>query len=66
MSYRIALTILILGGLNWGSVGLLRFDAAAWLCGGPGAPAARGLGILAGAAAVWCIGLFRRGGAAPD
>ena len=31
---RIALALLIVGGVNWGSVGLFRFDIVAWLFGG--------------------------------
>jgi uncharacterized membrane protein YuzA (DUF378 family) len=32
---RIALILAIIGGLNWGSIGLFRFDLVAWICGGP-------------------------------
>ena len=31
---RIALIISIIGALNWGSIGLFRFDIVAWICGG--------------------------------
>ena len=31
---RIALILAIIGGLNWGSIGLFRFDIVAWLFGG--------------------------------
>ena len=31
---RIALILTIVGGLNWGSIGLFRFDLVAWICGG--------------------------------
>ena len=31
---KIALTLLIIGGLNWGSVGIFQFDLVAWICGG--------------------------------
>ena len=30
---KIALTLLIIGGLNWGSVGLFQFDLVAFACG---------------------------------
>ena len=30
---RIALILTIVGGLNWGSIGLFRFDLVAWICG---------------------------------
>ena len=39
---RIALILTIVGGLNWGSIGLFRFDLVAWICGGQTAVAARG------------------------
>ena len=38
---RIALILTIVGGLNWGSIGLFRFDLVAWICGGQTAVAAR-------------------------
>ena len=31
---RIALIILIIGGLNWGSVGLFKYDPVSYLFGG--------------------------------
>ena len=31
---KIALTLLIVGGINWGSVGLFQFDIVAFLAGG--------------------------------
>ena len=31
---RIALILAIVGGLNWGSIGLFQFDIVAWICGG--------------------------------
>ena len=31
---KIALTLLIIGGLNWGSVGIFQFDLVAGICGG--------------------------------
>lgn len=31
---KIALTLLIIGGLNWGCVGIFQFDLVAWICGG--------------------------------
>ena len=46
---RIALIIAIIGGINWGSIGLFKFDIVAWICGGQGSLAAR-----------WCISLLFR------
>ena len=58
---RIALILTIVGGLNWGSIGLFRFDLVAWICGGQTAVAARVIYTLVGLAAVWCISLLFRG-----
>ena len=30
----IAATLVLVGGLNWGLVGIARFDLVAWICGG--------------------------------
>lgn len=58
---RIALTLAIIGGLNWGSIGLFRFDLVAYLFGGQTATLSRVIYTLVGLAAVWCISLlFRR------
>jgi len=54
---RIALILTIVGGLNWGSIGLFRFDLVAWICGG----VARVIYTLVGLAAIWCISLLFRG-----
>ena len=57
---RIALVLAIIGGLNWGSVGLFRFDLVAWICGGQGNTVARVIYTLVGLAALWCISLLFR------
>ena len=57
---RIALILAIIGGINWGSVGLFRFDIVAWLFGGQGAVLSRIIYTLVGIAAVWCISLLFR------
>lgn len=57
---RIALVLAVIGGLNWGSVGLFRFDVVAWICGGAGALLARIIYTLVGLAAIWCISLIFR------
>ena len=31
---RIALALTVIGGINWGLVGIFRFDLVAWLFGG--------------------------------
>ncbi|NLF35210.1 MAG: DUF378 domain-containing protein [Clostridiales bacterium] len=57
---RIALTLAIIGGLNWGSVGIFRFDFVAFACGGPESAISRVVYTLVGLAAVWCISLLFR------
>ena len=48
---RIALILAIVGGLNWGSIGLFRFDIVAWLFGGQTATVSRVVYTLVGLAA---------------
>ena len=57
---RIALVLAIIGGLNWGSVGLFRFDIVAYLFGGQTAPVSRVVYILVGLSALWCVSLLFR------
>lgn len=57
---RIALALLIIGGINWGSLGLFRFDIVAWIFGGQGAVVSRIIYVLVGLAALWSISLFFR------
>lgn len=55
---KIALTLLIIGGLNWGSVGIFQFDLVAWICGGQTGIVSRIVYILVGLSAIWCITLL--------
>ena len=57
---KIALTLLIIGGLNWGSVGLFQFDLVAFACGGAGSLVSRVVYALVGLSAVWCVSLLFR------
>lgn len=57
---RIALILAIIGGLNWGMVGLFRFDLVAWLFGGSASMLSRIIYTLVGLAAIWCISLLFR------
>lgn len=57
---KIALALMIIGGLNWGLVGIFSFDLVAWLFGGAGAILSRVVYILVALAAVWCITLLFR------
>ena len=57
---KIALAILIIGGINWGSVGLFKFDIVAWIFGGTEAIGARVIYVLVALCALWCISLLFR------
>ena len=57
---RIALILAVIGGLNWGCVGLFRFDVVAYLFGGHTATVSRVIYTLVGLAAIWCISLLFR------
>ena len=56
----IALILAIVGGLNWGLIGLFQFDLVAWIFGGQDALLSRVIYTLVGVAAIWCISLFFR------
>ena len=55
---RIALILVIIGGINWGSIGLFKFDIVGWICGGQDAVISRIIYTLVALAAVWCISLL--------
>lgn len=57
---RIALILVIIGALNWGGIGLFRFDTVAWLCGGQTSPAARVIYTIVAIAGIWCVSLLFR------
>ena len=60
MMDKIALTLLIIGGLNWGSVGLFQFDLVAFACGGSASMISRVIYTLVGLSAIWCVSLLVR------
>ena len=57
---RIALILTIIGALNWGSIGIFRFDIVAWICGGQGAVLSRIIYTVVALAGLWCISLLFR------
>lgn len=57
---KIALILAIIGGLNWGSIGIFGFDIVAFLFGGADSAMSRVIYTLVGLAAVWCISLLFR------
>lgn len=61
MMDTLALILSIIGSLNWGLVGIFRFDLVAWLFGGQTAVISRIIYTIVGLAGLWCISfLFRR------
>lgn len=57
---KIALLLAIIGGLNWGSIGIFGFDAVAFLFGGQQSAMSRVIYTLVGLGAIWCISLLFR------
>ncbi len=57
---RIALALTVIGGVNWGLVGVFRFDLVAWICGGQTAIISRIIYTLVGISALWCLALLFR------
>ena len=57
---KICLILSIIGSLNWGLIGLFRFDLVAWICGGQGSILARIIYTVVGLAGIWCISLLFR------
>ena len=57
---NIALILVIVGALNWGSIGLFGFDIVGALFGGQGSILSRIIFTLVGVAGLWSIGLLFR------
>ena len=57
---RIALILVVVGAVNWGSIGLFQFDIVSWLFGGQDAILSRIIYTLVALAGVWCISLLFR------
>ena len=57
---KTSLALVIIGALNWGSIGLFKFDIVAWICGGQASLAARIIYTVVALAGVWCISLIFR------
>ncbi|MBQ4381981.1 MAG: DUF378 domain-containing protein [Oscillospiraceae bacterium] len=57
---RIALILTIIGGINWGLVGIFKFDLVAYIFGGQTATVSRVVYTLVSLAALWCISLLFR------
>ena len=57
---KISLALVIIGALNWGSIGLFQFDIVAWIFGGQGAILSGIVYTLVALAGIWCISLLFR------
>ena len=57
---RIALILVVIGALNWGSIGLFRFDLVARMSGGSSTMLARIIYTVVALAGLWCISLIFR------
>ena len=58
---RIALILVIIGAMNWGSIGMFQFDLVAFIFGGQGALLSRVIYTLVALAGLWCVSLLFRG-----
>ena len=63
---KLCLILLIIGGINWGSIGLFQFDIVAWIFGGQDALLSRIIYTLVALAGIWCISLLFRDTEAGD
>lgn len=54
------MALIIIGAVNWGSVGIFGFDLVAFIGGGQDGIVAHIIYILVAAAGLWCISLFFR------
>ena len=61
---RIALALAVIGGLNWGCVGIFGLDLVAALFGGSASWLSRLVYILVCVSALWCVTMFFREDAA--
>lgn len=63
---RISLALIVIGALNWGSIGIFKFDIVAAIFGGQTATVSRIIFTLVGLAGLWCISLFFRDRPVPE
>ena len=55
---NIALILTVIGGINWGLIGLFKFDLVAWIFSGQDSVMSRIIYCIIGLAAIWCISLL--------
>ncbi|GHU51113.1 DUF378 domain-containing protein [Clostridia bacterium] len=56
----LALTLIIIGAINWGLIGFFQFDLIATLFGGIDAVASRIVYALIGIAGLYCLSFYSR------
>lgn len=57
---KISLILVIIGAINWGSIGLFKFDIVGWIFGGQGAIVSRIIFTVVALAGIWCISMLFR------
>lgn len=57
---KLALILVIIGAVNWGSIGLFQFDIVGWIFGGQSAIISRIIFTIVALAGIWCISLLFR------
>ena len=57
---KLALILVIIGAINWGSIGLFQFDIVGWIFGGQSAVVSRIIFTVIALAGIWCISLLFR------
>lgn len=57
---RLALILVVIGAVNWGSIGLFQFDLVSWIFGGQDAIISRIIYTVIALAGIWCISLLFR------
>lgn len=55
---KIALLLVIIGAVNWGTIGIFGFDIVAWIFGGQAAIVSRIIYTLVFVAGLWCVSLL--------
>ncbi|MEG1942292.1 MAG: DUF378 domain-containing protein [Angelakisella sp.] len=57
---KLSLILIIVGALNWGSIGLFQLDLVSWIFGGQSAMLSRIIYTLISLAGVWAISMLFR------
>ncbi|MEG1743063.1 MAG: DUF378 domain-containing protein [Clostridia bacterium] len=55
---KLSLIFVIIGSINWGLIGLFKFDFVAWLFGGQANIVSRIIFTVVGLCGLWCISLL--------